>query len=712
MADYFCYKTKFSSEPKDDPTWLGEATFVFNVIQHPIPRYLGWHDGLPPLPPPSTIVIESVLPRPLDQTTTTRCLNMNHEFITLYAARVLTESLRKLEKLLKMYQSARSDLWKQGAQRLKAAFVARCPPVKVVVQVVQRTSKSSGQQRNAIVDLLASYSKILPTFALAEKFDVSSTFRDTLQECDQVEDTAMGEELLDQICSLAEIAQSSLSTHWWQPAGHRLSLGCSLLRVIVSILQIGKSGMGLGDVVQLPLPSPSVKKLQDILRNALTDLGAISAEQEDFDRLLASLASLRDPTDALAFIDNCLSRISKQPVHYLDLAGNLATNGAKVQQSNIFLASVIEQWPFVASRKTDPTLDVAEWLARYVSTFAGDWSEDTNSELMLQSALIEGSSSGEVRESLKEQCSKYKQHPLKWTQPQHDEHPEDTSDIDIPDTTPSPAPIDLPSLFPPPTPIPTSLQNLTTIPTTDLDTSITTGRLTLLIYALSSPVPELRLGALSALCALLPTIPTSTHAEKTQLYLLLGALCDTASSSHHDIPASPLPSFITSLAAQMLLVEVDPGHKLYGKVNTFLLRGPSWGEAQKSMRYWLDRILLHEPDDDDGGYSVEVEWLLDTLAWGLRTEADVEVYRRAGVFERVLALYAQPLLRKGLRRMMLGLVWRVVQAGGGLTLVTRVGVLSWLEMEGEEGEVRRELKRCIEEEGGEGVEEWKGRGRG
>lgn len=59
-------------------------------------------------------------------------------------------------------------------------------------------------------------------------------------------------------------------------------------------------------------------------------------------------------------------------------------------------------------------------------------------------------------------------------------------------------------------------------------------------------------------------------------------------------------------------------HKLYGKVNRFLQKAPSW-EVEKIPSYWIDKILLHEPELDDG-YFEEIAWLLDLLTKGLRTE--------------------------------------------------------------------------------------------
>lgn len=79
----------------------------------------------------------------------------------------------------------------------------------------------------------------------------------------------------------------------------------------------------------------------------------------------------------------------------------------------------------------------------------------------------------------------------------------------------------------------------------------------------------------------------------------------------------PLPYVAGELAASCLAVLAHPLHKMYGKVNIFLQKHPSW-EIEKIPSYWIDKILLREPEYDDG-YGEEMNWLLDLLIRGLRT---------------------------------------------------------------------------------------------
>jgi nucleolar pre-ribosomal-associated protein 1 len=222
IADYFSKKSKFASEPKADPGWLGEAAFLFSVIELPIPAYCGWDAKLPAMPPPVSIVIESILPRPLDRATITRCLNLNDEVITLFAARVVTVALRKLRKILALFNTAprEPELWKQASEKLKKSFAQRSPPAKTIIQALQRTPKDDLQLRGAMIELLTTYFRTLPSVILRENFDVSTALTEVLNRLDtEAKDKSDENELLEQMSNLIFIAKTSLSTNWWNKSG-------------------------------------------------------------------------------------------------------------------------------------------------------------------------------------------------------------------------------------------------------------------------------------------------------------------------------------------------------------------------------------------------------------------------------------------------------------------------------------------------------------
>ena len=108
-------------------------------------------------------------------------------------------------------------------------------------------------------------------------------------------------------------------------------------------------------------------------------------------------------------------------------------------------------------------------------------------------------------------------------------------------------------------------------------------------------------------------VQVSSYPEKIPTYLLLGEVCETV---QNDGLETVLPSIIAEVAAQAVTIIADPSHKMYGKINKFLNRAPNW-DAQKVIPFWIDRILLKEPENDDG-HDLEVNWLLQLLVNGLR----------------------------------------------------------------------------------------------
>ena len=63
------------------------------------------------------------------------------------------------------------------------------------------------------------------------------------------------------------------------------------------------------------------------------------------------------------------------------------------------------------------------------------------------------------------------------------------------------------------------------------------------------------------------------------------------------------------------MVQADPLHCLYPKVNEFLLLGPAWDLGKVPL---FRTTLLQEPTVDDCYYR-EVSWMLENLVFGLRS---------------------------------------------------------------------------------------------
>lgn len=225
IADFFTKKTMFTADPKATPSWMAESAFLFSAVQLPVPTNCGWKDKQPALPPPVSIVIENVLPRPLSQKTMTRCLNQNAEIITLFAVRILTLAFTKLRAVLKIFRADHGQaqlFWNQASTKLLAEFSRRIPAVKDAILLFRRTAKDDLQQQEAVAELLACYYEVMPDIALEENFDVSLVLVDVLKRLEEPKLSADDSEmLLSQLQSVLQIAQQSASMRWWQKPGMR-----------------------------------------------------------------------------------------------------------------------------------------------------------------------------------------------------------------------------------------------------------------------------------------------------------------------------------------------------------------------------------------------------------------------------------------------------------------------------------------------------------
>ena len=96
--------------------------------------------------------------------------------------------------------------------------------------------------------------------------------------------------------------------------------------------------------------------------------------------------------------------------------------------------------------------------------------------------------------------------------------------------------------------------------------------------------------------------------------MLAGEVYETAKNIS---PPQVLPYFAVVVAARSLSVLANPLHVMYTKINKFLNKGPFWN-LEKLPSYWVDRVLLHPPTDDETHYE-EIRWMLDILIDGLRT---------------------------------------------------------------------------------------------
>lgn len=150
----------------------------------------------------------------------------------------------------------------------------------------------------------------------------------------------------------------------------------------------------------------------------------------------------------------------------------------------------------------------------------------------------------------------------------------------------------------------------------EVEQAVEQGRIAELILCLCSQHEEVRRQAFANLVRFMAKLKESKYAEWRTVYTLTGELLETVNTIGMD---KPVPWIVGECAANCLAVLTNPLHKVYGKVNKFLQKAPFW-EVEKIPTYWVDKILLHEPELDDG-YFDEIDWLLGLFVKALRTEA-------------------------------------------------------------------------------------------
>jgi len=223
VADYFFKKTNFLFDPKLTATWIGYSSFLFSTVQLPVPQYFSRKGGFAEVPPPVSVVVESILPQPLSQKILIRCLNQNSDLITLFAIRITIVAFQKLEQVLQQFRQAgqaQPSLWEQASARLVYEFCRRCPKMKDVVVAFRRISEDNLMQREAIARLLAMYYRVTPQVALDEKFDVSIALTSALVRTQSTEATGEEREVrLLELGHLVEIARQSPNMRWWHKPG-------------------------------------------------------------------------------------------------------------------------------------------------------------------------------------------------------------------------------------------------------------------------------------------------------------------------------------------------------------------------------------------------------------------------------------------------------------------------------------------------------------
>lgn len=220
VADYFSKRRDFNYDPKLTSTWIGYSAFLYQTIQLPVPDYLCGKRGFRDHPPPVSVMLQSILPQPLNQQVLTKCLNHNSDLVQLFAIRVLIVALQKLQSVAQVLNNASiakpSRQWDQATKRAISEVSRRCPPIRTIFLCLKKPGLKD-MKRESITRLLRLYYEALPQAALQEKFDVSLPLCNALSEVEKP--TTSTEDKAFRVMELEhwiQMARHSPAMRWWQ----------------------------------------------------------------------------------------------------------------------------------------------------------------------------------------------------------------------------------------------------------------------------------------------------------------------------------------------------------------------------------------------------------------------------------------------------------------------------------------------------------------
>jgi nucleolar pre-ribosomal-associated protein 1 len=427
------------------------------------------------------------------------------------------------------------------------------------------------------------------------------------------------------------------------------------------------------------------------------------------DALDALIASVGTPpgssapsADVLEFLDDCCSRFVKTPIKYFDdidtVCARDAQDSTETGPFSTLLMTFVEQWPFRGGEKAAGTAaePLAQWLSKllYLLKLIG---EDEAMLTLVRDAMVESAAKPhqEVlkdaflwkmgKESAKEALKLATGADFSGSE-RSTSSPSPPAGVE-PKTTTRPG-VDLEA----PPVEDEKHTGLTRWKKKDLGEAIDDGDIGELLLCLCSKHAEIRLQAVNGVRQLMATLETSirtttseeetseeprrhtANADLQQLYLLLGETLESVEL----LGSEAFPYLGGVLAARCASILADPTQSMYSKISRFLTKAPAWNVQHLLSEFW-HAIVASEPDED-GTYHQEVDWFLDYLFDSLRTSQDMEYFRKSNIVEQLLGHYGSRSCAASAKEKILRLLLRATHVDGSTTLITRCGLLPWVQM--------------------------------
>jgi nucleolar pre-ribosomal-associated protein 1 len=665
ISDYFYNNQSFTFEPKLSMTWIGYAAFLFNTMMIPLPASFGDPSRYAVMPPPTTVVLDNIIPKPINQKVLIRCLSPKSNLTSFFATRILVAALEKLSAAVTMldgHSKRKSPMWMEASRRLVDTFCQRIPDMKEVVRCYKSIPAENTIHRTLTSRLLRLYYQVIPRVALAANFDVSSLFADVLKRLDEAE---MQEErkalALTELENLVLVANYSPGMRWFAKL-ESLSPFISLLQLLC------RSDNGA-----------LLNQLKTVLRDVSVE-SQVVAGSGGLKPLLQALRCTGDRLDVdnmeaiWRFLDNCVNRCATSPIKYLDLMKNYSLqldSSSKDDSASLLSVVIVEQLPYALSAADGLAQDqLATFVSLYFNAIQSSRIDHLSLEGLYKDAQKHFSATSVKLPSLGDakQVKSLKKHGgIRWT----DGKSVHEGGIKREGLTVSQE----------------SLAEMLHVPfSSDMDATVLTkwtsksvedmmddGWAAGLVRLLASEHINLRKEALTGLLKMAAQTKESSYEEKTQIWLLLS---EVAESSRAQVDMGPVPSAFTAFTTHALEVLKTPLHPLYPKVNSYLTRSPLW----RLDKLPLVHDILHGTPSEDDKYYTELTWLLNYMLDSLKTPFDLSTFHKKRWFEKIFALGSNPYLRTALRTRLFKLIYRVTCIEtGSTTLITRFGTLSWLD---------------------------------
>jgi len=387
VADYFMSNSSFSFDPKLTSTWIGYCTFLHSTIALPILDNFGAPDAQT-LPPPTDIIVENVLPKPVTKATMTKCLTHENNFIKFLATSLLIRAFQKLRSVLKALGELGdavhdpTERWKRCRFDVIEEFCRRIPDVSVVSNV-NAVNATGVLQSEARMRLLADYYTTVPELALSGNFDVNVALSNFLSNEDEDQN---GMKQLE-MGHLLKIATEVPDVKWWNKTRRYTT---------TNEKQLQRAHLNIAAMKHSPFVAILKRCCSSATNAPQHQVGALlhsfastsylfQAETlaSPLDALLESLSAVENSKDLeaiLSLLDEVVARCIRGPFKYLDDYAEIAVEVQKLKPQASSLAPVspmimtlVEQWKFFAQSKdyaSRQKLGGARWLSRLLESCA------------------------------------------------------------------------------------------------------------------------------------------------------------------------------------------------------------------------------------------------------------------------------------------------------------------------------------------------------